>query len=102
MDSSITDNEMVYIQSCQRGLIKTDFIWCCQVQRGMANGIVNAVKRAVERVMTCPDFVSKLVTLGSNGASVMLGQNAGVIAFLKEKQPNMIVVQCSGHRLELS
>ena len=33
MDSSITDNEMVYIQSCHAGTVSTHFIYCCQVQR---------------------------------------------------------------------
>ena len=32
MDSAITDNKMVYVQYCQAGIIKTNFIYCCQVQ----------------------------------------------------------------------
>ena len=84
VDSSITHNEMVYIQSCQKQIIKTNFIQCYQVKRGVACGMVNAVERAVETVMTCPDFMSKLVALGSDGASVMLRKNSGIIALLKE------------------
>ena len=63
---------------------------------------MNAVKRAIETLVQWNEFVSKLVALGSDGASVMLGKNNGVIALLKAEQPSMIAVHCSGHRLELA
>ena len=47
-------------------------------------------------------FKKKLVALGSDGASVMLGKNNGVIALLQAIQPATIAVHCSGHRLELA
>ena len=75
---------------------------CCQVQRGTASQIVNAIERAVKTVMDWKDFRKKLVALGSDGASVKLGQNNGVIAKLQEMQPAVIAVHCSGHRLELA
>ena len=59
-DSSITENEMVYLQSCQKGIIKTNFIKCCQVQRGTASGIVHAIERAVEAVMTLPQVCKQI------------------------------------------
>ena len=101
-DSSITDNEMVYLQSCQNGVVKTTFIQCCQVQRGTASSIVKAIERSVTRVMEMPDFLSKLIALGSDGASVMLGHNVGVFALLKEMQPAIIAVYCCGHCLEIA
>ena len=52
--------------------------------------------------MEIPDFLSKLVALGSDGASVMLGHNAGVFALLKQKQPALIAVHCCGHHLEFA
>ena len=102
MDCSITDNEMVYIQSCQSGAITTNFIRCCQVRRGTATHIVQAVHKAVESVMNVQEFGKKLVALGSDGASVMLGKNNGVIALLQSSTPSVIAVHCSGHRLELA
>ena len=102
MDSSITDNEMVFIQTCQSGKISTNFLSCCQVQRGTASQIVDAIERAVKTVMDWKEFQKKLVALGSDGASVMLGRNNGVIAKLQEMQPAVIAVHCSGHRLELA
>ena len=102
MDSSITDNEMVFIQTCHEGFIRTNFIRCCQVQRGDANGVVQAIQRSIATITEWDDFKSKLVALGSDGASVMLGKNNGVIAKLQAEQPSMIAVHCSGHRLELA
>ena len=46
-------------------------------------------------------FLSKLVAMGSDGASVMLGKKSGVLVLLKEQQPSLIGVHCSAHRLEL-
>ena len=52
--------------------------------------------------MEWEDFENKLVALGSDRASVMLGKNNGVIALLRDIQPNVIAVHCSRHRLELA
>ena len=43
MNSSITDNETVYIQTCWAGLVHTNFIYCCQVQCGSSPRIVEAI-----------------------------------------------------------
>ena len=55
----------------------------------------------MKTVLEVPNFVSKLVALGSDGALVMLGKNSGVFALLKKQQPSLIAVHCSSHRLEL-
>ena len=102
MDSSITDNEMIYIQTCKEGSINSNFIHCCQVQCGTAKGVVQAIEWAMNTITDWKTFTSKLVALGSDGASVMLGKNNGVIAQLQAQQPSMIAVHCSGHRLELA
>ena len=99
-DSSITENEMVYIHTCHKGEVKTTFIKCCQVQHGTALGVINAIKRSAEIVMEFNTFLSKLVAMGCDGASVTLGKKSGVLALIKE-QPSLIGVHCSAHRLEL-
>ena len=86
----------------KRDVCTTNFIQCCQVQRGTATGIINAVDRAMATVINLPDFVKKLVALGSDRAAVMLEKNVWVIALLKEKQPSVIAVHCTEHTLELS
>ena len=102
IDSSTTDNEMVCVQSCRGGVTNTNFISCCQVERGVTPQIMSAIQRATETVMEWDVFKKKLVALGSDGASVMLGKNNGVIALLKAIQPPTIPVHCSAHRLELA
>ena len=64
-------------------------------------GVINAIKWSAETVMEFNTFLSKLVTMGSDGASVMLGKKSGVLALLKEQQPSLIGIYCSAHRLEL-
>ena len=56
----------------------------------------------METVVDWKVFTSKLVALRSDGASVMLGKNNGVIALLKAEQLSMIAVHCSGRHLELA
>ena len=62
---------------------------------------INAIKQSAETVMEFNTFLSKLATMGSDGASVMLGKKSGVLALLKEQQPSLIGIHCSAHRLEL-
>ena len=93
---------MIYIQTSKAGAVRTNFVHCCQGQRGNAEGIIQAIKKGIETLVPWNEFTSKLIALGSDGASVMLGKNNGVIAHLLSEQPSMIAVHCSGHRLELA
>lgn len=61
------------------------------------------MQRSVEKVgVSWPEFLRKLVGLGSDGASVMLGRNNGVAAKLRRLQPAMVAVHCYAHKLELA
>ena len=102
IDSATIDNEIVFMQTCIDGDIHTDFLRCCHVERGNAEGVVKAIKRASRHVDKWENFTKKLVALGSDGASVMLGKNKGVIALLQKENSRVIGVHCSGHRLELA
>ena len=62
---------------------------------------MNAIQRSAETVMDYNTFLSKLVAMGSDGASVMCGKKSGVCALLQEQQPSMISIHCSAHQLEL-
>ena len=93
---------MVYLQSFQNDVVKTNIIRCCQVERGTASCILKAIATSVVTVMEMPDFLSKQVAVGSEGTSVMLGCNAGVFVLLKERKPAIIAVHFCGHHLELA
>ena len=62
------------------------------MQRGTASGIVKVIERSVTSVMKMPDILSRLIALGSDGACVILGHNAGVFTLLKEIQSAIIAV----------
>ena len=47
-----------------------------------------------------PDWKTKLVGFGSDGASVNLGKRNGVAALLTADVPFLVVVHCVAHRLE--
>ena len=50
----------------------------------------------------CENWKEKAVALGSDGASVMVGDVGGVYALLKRDIPHLIKVHCIAHRLELA
>ena len=102
MDSCITDNEMIYIQTCLESVTHTNVIHCCQVECGTAEGIVHAIKRATETLIDWDQCIVKLLALGSDGAAVMLGKNNDVITLFQAQQRSVIAVHCSGHSLELA
>ena len=45
---------------------------------------------------------SKMIGFGSDGASVMTGENKGVKGRLKEQNAHMVDIHCMAHRLALS
>ena len=65
--------------------------------------IVGAIKRSFETIGLSWEVTKpKLVGMGSDGASVMLGKNNGVGALLRKEQPAMVAVHCFSHKLELA
>ena len=61
------------------------------------------MRRSVEKVeVPWHEFLVKLVGMGSDGVSVMLGKNNGVAAKLRSLQPAMVAVHCYAHKLELA
>ena len=73
------------------------------VDKGDADGILSEMRRSVEKVgVLWHEFLVKLVGMGSDGVSVMLGKNNGVAAKLRSLQPAMVAVHCYDHKLELA
>ena len=99
-DSSIEEQEIVYIRTCVRGDIDTSFLAVNAPQRADADGILSIVTQALDSTET--NWKYKLVGFGSDGANVMMGKNNGVVAKLKTMQPSLQGVHCSSHRLELA
>ena len=102
-DSSVTENEIVYVRVCKQGTVSVKFIGCMSTEKADAEGILNALERAVRITgLKWDELLQKWVALGSDGASVMMGVRKGVAVLLKERNPCIIGIQCFGHRLELA
>ena len=86
-DCSVTENEIVYVTVCQRGVVSVKFMGCMATEKTDAKGIFNALKHAVESIgLEWEELLKKLVALGSDGSSVMMGTRKGVAALLTEKK----------------
>lgn len=98
MDSSIIDNEIVYLRYITTDGPKVRFVGSMQVGKADAKSIVDAMPRACSlNGLNWDDLTSKMVALGSDGASVMLGKK-GVAALLKNLNNSIVPVHCFEHR----
>lgn len=103
-DSSIREQEMWFIRSCTSGTVSVHFAGVHATEKANAENIIKGLKSVIEKNLKIKwnDIVSKLVALSCDGASVNTGQKGGVGARLKTEQPDLIVLHCMAHRLELS
>ncbi|XP_011409071.1 PREDICTED: zinc finger protein 862-like, partial [Amphimedon queenslandica] len=67
-----------------------------------ADVIVKAVTAYLEEKASPAPGLQKLIGAASDGASVMVGRDNGVIVQLKIKVPGLIATHCSAHRLALA
>lgn len=81
------------------GKVETCFIGNYDVDCGTARCIYDCLV-AVLREMDIE--LSRVIGLGSDGASVMMGRHGGVGALLKQANPFSIQVHCVAHRAALA
>ena len=103
-DSSVTEQELLYIRTCDKGIPETHFLTICAMGKATAENIYNKVIPAIcmELDTTSEIFMKKLAGLGTDGAAVMQGKNSGLVARMKAIQPCMVGIHCMAHRLELA
>lgn len=99
-DSSVKEEELVYVRFCHKGKIESKFVGIKSVEKADALHISNAISTIMEGV--CDDWGSKLVALGTDGAAVMTGAKNGVVSRLKGDRAYIIGIHCMAHRLELT
>ena len=78
---------------------ETKYIAMLPIPDGKAETITNAVLGKARELGLDPQ---KMVAMGSDGASVMLGRRSGVVARLKATVPWLIGNHCVAHRLALA
>ena len=102
-DSSRTEAEIIFLRFCHHGVIENHFVAVENVPKEDAATISGAILRALERLLG-ESFKSKMVGMGTDGASVMLGKKSGVVARIREilERPFILGIHCSGHKVELA
>ncbi|XP_068719463.1 zinc finger protein 862-like [Montipora capricornis] len=90
----------MYVRYLKDGEPVNTFVGLRPCPNAKAPGITEAVNSAMRDV--CDNWKEKAVTLGTDGAAVMVGEVGGVFALLKRDIPHLIKVHCIAHRLELA
>lgn len=98
-DVGVCEVEDVYVCFLKDGGVVNTFVGLKSCSDAKAPGITEAVNSAMTDV--CENWKEKAVALGSDGASVMVGDMGGVYALLKRDIPHLIKVHCIAHLLEL-
>lgn len=89
----------VYVKLLENGKAVNTFVALKECPNGKAQGIIEAITLAMgEKDRNWKD---KTACLGTDGASVMVGQHGGVFGILKQDIPSLISVHCIAHKLEL-
>ncbi|KAI8116121.1 Zinc finger protein 862 [Lucilia cuprina] len=87
-----------YYSKTNKNIVST-FLQLCPLEDGSAQGITSAILNVLKEFNL---NISNMVGLGTDNARVMTGINRGVIANLKEKNKNIVLVPCVCHSIQLS
>ena len=103
-DVAIMEQDIVFVRTCKGGVVSIDFLSLQTTPKSDAAGIQVSVVRAVESGLgvSMTELNAKFVAIATDGAAVMTGRKAGVVALMKQAQPSLVGVHCFSHRLELA
>uniref|UniRef100_A0A3B3CDZ6 DUF4371 domain-containing protein n=1 Tax=Oryzias melastigma TaxID=30732 RepID=A0A3B3CDZ6_ORYME len=107
IDESTTISGKAVLVVCLRSAISgeepdTIFFELIQLQGTSAKDITDALLKCLQQNGFELQFLQDHLLAFGDGASVMLGRKAGVAAQLCHIFPNLFVLHCSNHRLELA
>lgn len=91
--------EDVYVRFLENVVPVSKFAGLKECHNAKATGITEAIKEVLNEIDD--KWKQKLVCLGSDGASVMIGENNSVHVHLKTDVPSLISIHCIAHKLEL-
>ena len=100
MDSSITEEELVYVLFLLCGKPTLKFLSTEPANNVNTEGILSCIKEAFEQVIVL-DLSKKVIALNVDGAAVNTGAHHGVGALMKESSPWLQIIHCFNHRLEM-
>ncbi|XP_054740561.1 uncharacterized protein LOC129246064 isoform X1 [Anastrepha obliqua] len=87
-----------YYSATSKSIVNT-FLTLSVIEDCTAKGLVDSILK------TLSEFgldIKNLRGLGTDNASVMVGRNRGVISLLKQHQPNIVLVPCVCHSIQLA
>ena len=106
VDVSTIENEAICARYCVDGKVNVVFIGMEAVQRATAGGIYGALNKVLtldDRSGEVECFLTKVIGLGSDSASVNTGKKGGQIALLhQEISEAIVIIRCMAHTLELA
>lgn len=100
-DVSVKEQEIVHVKFLENGKPVTIFLGLITVENGTAEGILEGVDKFFSQIGML-NWKTKLVGLGTDGASVNIGTQGGLGAILKKDVPYLIQIHCIAHKLELA
>ncbi|KAL8572378.1 hypothetical protein ACOMHN_023147 [Nucella lapillus] len=100
-DSSVTENEAVYVRYVEDGVPVNHLVSLTEVSYAHADGVLECINSSMVK-FGLENWKDKLVGFCADGATVNLGQSNGVVAKLREDNPKLIDIHCMAHRLELA
>lgn len=103
-DSAIQEQDITFVRTCQAGKIEVSFLGIVNTPKADATGVTASIVHAVQSGLSVPmhEFNKKFVAIATDGAAVMTGQKAGVVAKLKKNSSSFVGIHCFAHRLELA
>ena len=102
-DSSVIEQEAVYIRYVYEGQAKTELLQLIDVEHSTSQGVLAGIYKALDLAGIGPEVQKKkLVGLNLDGASVNMGIKNGVQRLMKDILPQILVNHCINHNLELA
>ena len=98
-DVSCLEEEIVYVRFVSGGAPKTCYVELAEVESAKASGILKAIKSVMDKID--PQWIQKLISTGTDGASVIMGRIGGVVSLIKQDAHQVIGIHCVAH-LELA
>lgn len=89
---------IIYYSKIKNKTVST-FLDLAFLESATAQAIVDTIFKTLDKFQLKPE---KMVCIGTDNASVMVGRNSGVYTKLKEKCPHIILIRCVCHSLQLA
>ncbi|KAH7437452.1 hypothetical protein KP509_05G072900 [Ceratopteris richardii] len=90
---------ILYVSNAGKGPTRCVFIELLSVENGNAKSIFDIVSKFLQDNML---DICKLISIATDGASVMVGHKTGVLARFQEATPHIMGVHCIAHRQALA